>query len=174
MFLPILALIILADQASKYLTVYHLASMSSISPSHSGGEIELFNNFLGIDGALTYVANYGAIWGIFSSWPALLVIFRICLITGLIIGLFFYKPAKKTLLLAAIFIIAGAISNVIDYFIYGHVVDMIKLTLWGYNYPVFNIADSSICIGIFIFIVDSIQNHFSPHENQNSNHPTQV
>ena len=46
-------------------------------------------------------------------------------------------------------ILAGAISNVIDTFVYGHVVDMIHFTFWGYDYAVFNLADSAVCLGVF-------------------------
>jgi signal peptidase II len=45
-------------------------------------------------------------------------------------------------------IIAGGIGNILDYFIYGHVVDMFHFILWGYSFPVFNVADASIFMGI--------------------------
>jgi len=120
------------------------------------GGIGLFRNFLGIEGSITFVSNYGAIWGVLSSYPTLLVAIRIILISVMLFTLVLYTPSKPYLRMAMALLLGGAISNVLDSFIYGYVVDMIHIIFWGFDYPVFNIADSCICIGIFILIIDSL------------------
>jgi signal peptidase II len=106
----------------------------------------LFSNFCGIDLQITHAINSGAAWGLFSDFPELLVFFRLVLIAGLILFLFVcHRRSSWNLPLSCI--ISGAIGNVYDYFHYGYVVDMIQFRFWGFNYPVFNIADSAIFIG---------------------------
>ena len=61
--------------------------------------------------------------------------------------IFFNKNKKFTFPLALIAV--GATGNILDYYLYGHVIDMFNFDFWGYNYPVFNVADSAIFIGIF-------------------------
>ncbi|MDT8310372.1 MAG: signal peptidase II [Methylophaga sp.] len=54
-------------------------------------------------------------------------------------------------------IIGGAIGNVIDRLIYGYVIDFIDIYAGGYHWPAFNIADSAICIGAVLLIIDSFR-----------------
>ena len=51
---------------------------------------------------------------------------------------------------------AGALGNVLDIFLYGHVVDMFYFVFWGWSYPVFNLADASIFIGIATLAIVSL------------------
>lgn len=166
MMIPLFLLIIIGlDQASKFWTVSYFASSNALSAP--APDIILFKNIFGIKGSLTYIANYGAIWGLFSSMPHLLVTARIFLVCAMLIGIYSYRPQNKRLLMGALLIISGATSNIFDYFIYGHVVDMIQVNLWGFNYPVFNIADSCICIGVAAFILDSILTSRNTHVSKN-------
>ncbi len=106
----------------------------------------VFENVCGIDFSLTQASNAGAAWGIFEDFPDALVVLRIFLITCLIVYLMKYNTHSHWRLPFAL-IISGAIGNVIDYFVYGYVVDMFLFSFFGYNYPVFNVADSAIFIG---------------------------
>ena len=60
--------------------------------------------------------------------------------------------------LAASFIIGGALGNVIDRLIHGHVIDFIQVH-WqqSWYYPAFNIADSFICVGAALMVLDSFR-----------------
>lgn len=111
------------------------------------GGIGIFENFFGIEFSISHQINRGAAWGTFSEFQIYLLYLRIALILGLLVyTVGFNKKAFWNVPLALI--IAGATGNVLDYFIYGYVVDMLHFVLWGYDFPVFNIADSSIFIGI--------------------------
>jgi len=100
-----------------------------------------------------HMTNKGAAWGVFSSFPELLIIFRIILIGALFYWLLFYSTTRKYQI-AVLIILTGAIGNVVDFFLYGHVIDMIHFTFWGYDYPVFNLADSMIFLST-LFIIGS-------------------
>lgn len=107
----------------------------------------------GIDFSITHAMNRGAAWGVLSQYHNYLFAFRIALVTGLIIYTLFYNKTPAWRWPLAL-IIAGAVGNIIDFFVYGHVIDMFQFFFWGYSYPIFNIADSSIFIGVaWIFLL---------------------
>lgn len=109
--------------------------------------IPVFENFLGIDFAVNMTMNKGAAWGMFSHFQFPLEILRIVVVFGLLIFLiFFSKDRRKDI--PFLFIIVGAIGNIIDYFLYGSVIDFFYFKLWGYNFPVFNVADILITLGV--------------------------
>lgn len=146
--------ILLCDSISKlciyrYLP-YHTLGYNSEYPY---GGIGIFQKLLGgIDCTVTHVINPGGAWGIFSTFPRALVLSRI-VVVSLLFCYIVQTPYHfwRKLYLVAIF--SGALGNILDYFIYGHVIDMIHFSFWGFSLPVFNIADFSICcgcLGIFI------------------------
>jgi len=58
---------------------------------------------------------------------------------------------------AGAFIIGGALGNVVDRLVYGHVVDFIVFYYHDWYYPAFNLADSFICSGAFLMVLDSLK-----------------
>ena len=68
--------------------------------------------------------------------------------------------------IGAAMIIGGAIGNVIDRLLYGHVVDFLLFYWQDWFYPAFNIADSFICVGAVLLVVDGLKNK-KPSENGN-------
>lgn len=147
-------LILLGDSTSKYLVQSKLPIMSSRFPFYPYGGVPVFENFLGIEFSITHLTNRGAAWGTLGGYQDYLLILRIFLILGMII--YFSRLNKQPAMQFFLsLVIAGALGNVIDYFVYGHVVDMFHFVLWGYDFPVFNVADSAVCIGIFGLIAIS-------------------
>ena len=59
--------------------------------------------------------------------------------------------------LAAAFIVGGALGNVIDRLVHGHVIDFIQLYYRDWYYPAFNLADSFICVGAVLMVIDSFR-----------------
>lgn len=140
-----------ADVLFKVLSYYYLPPLSFAPSIFPYGGIAVFHDFLGIDFCLTYVMNKGAAWGVFSSYQHLLLYVRLVVILLMALYLCIGKmPLMQRYGFALI--LTGAVGNVIDFFVYGHVVDMFYFTFWGYSYPVFNIADICICTGVGLLL----------------------
>jgi len=102
------------------------------------------------------VWNRGVSFGLFasdSSWtPILLSALAIAISVVLIVWL---KRAETRLLALALgIVIGGAIGNVIDRVIWGHVYDFLDFHVAGYHWPAFNVADSAISIGVVLILID--------------------
>lgn len=139
--------IVLFDQLTKWLTHTYIPLMT-YSSSYPYGGFGIFRDFLGIEFSISHLTNHGAAWGMLADFQIYLMALRILLIAGMAwYALFINKNSSWVYPLTLI--VAGAIGNVLDYFIYGHVVDMLKFVFWGYEYPVFNLADSSVFLGVF-------------------------
>lgn len=135
-----------ADILSKYWTQKFLPLMHNFS-SYPYGGIGIFENFLGVQFSITHLTNKGAAWGTLGHYQFPLLLFRILLICALLLYLKSINRQQKNFL-PFMLITVGAIGNVLDYFLYGHVIDMFYFALGGYSFPVFNIADSAVTIGI--------------------------
>lgn len=113
--------------------------------------LPVFTNFFGIEFYLTLVTNKGAAWGLLSELPLLLISVRIGIVVALI-GYLFFKDHNWIYDIPLVLIITGAIGNLIDTFIYGFVVDFLFFRFWGYNFPVFNVADALISVGVLVLL----------------------
>jgi signal peptidase II len=103
---------------------------------------------------LTLVYNRGAAWSILSGnrW------FLVLVSTVATIGFITYylkrlNNSKSTLLLALSLIIGGTFGNLIDRALYGQVIDFLDFIIIGYNYPVFNFADTFLVVGMGLLII---------------------
>src|SRR5689334_15162484 len=102
----------------------NIAPATILSPFYPYGGVGIFQDLCGgIDFSINHVTNTGAAWGVFSTFSKFLLLLRIALIIGLIVYLFFLNKDKAKQFPFAL-ILTGAIGNVLDHFIYGHVVDM--------------------------------------------------
>ncbi len=150
-FIAIAICLFMADCALKAYIHSHIPTIHASMPIYPYGGIGVFRDWHGMDFSIVHVLNKGAAWGVFASFQDYLLYVRIAIIGGLVSYLFFVSAStfrKFSLLL----ITTGALGNVLDYFIYGHVIDMFYFVFWGYSYPVFNIADSIIFLGIVLLL----------------------
>ena len=143
------------DYITKALVDFYIQPIQYASTIFPYGGISIFQNFFGIDFCLNHVANRGAAWGMFSKMQELLLILRIVVIGGLVVYMA-RSPKAAVYHFPLTLIVAGAVSNVLDYFVYGHVIDMFHFIFWGYSYPVFNVADISIFCGISWIVMHSL------------------
>ena len=129
-------LVILIDQISKF------AIRNSMHLSQS---IPVVKNIFYI----TYLQNLGAGFGILQQQRLLLILVSAAVVC--IILFYSKKIGKKDRLLQVIsgIVLGGTIGNLIDRIIYGYVIDFLDFMIW----PVFNIADSAVTIGIILLIV---------------------
>lgn len=134
--------LLLLDQFSKHLALTHLQE----------GGIFLWEGLGGLKFSLDLVTNTAAAWGLFASWGIALVVVRIVIVSGCLFYTAYTLHGKKEQIPLAL-ITTGALSNIIDFFLYGHVIDFFHVVLWGYDFPVFNLADSLISIGVFLWMI---------------------
>ena len=116
---------------------------------------ELFSIFFIID--ITHVHNYGISFGLFSGILSKWLIIFLGLIMVIIILFWIYQSSNEFEKWGLIFILSGALSNIIDRVINNYVLDFIFLNYNGYYWPAFNLADIYISIGIFIIIIESLK-----------------
>lgn len=150
------SILFLIDLLSKFATDAYLPRMEYSSSLYPYGGIPIFENFLGIECSITHRINTGAAWGMLADYQIYLLISRIFLVIGMIIYLFKFNDEAHWEIPFGL-IITGAIGNILDFFIYGHVVDMFHFVLWTYDYPVFNVADALIFCGVFSLFVLSFK-----------------
>ena len=102
---------------------------------------------------ITYVRNTGAAWSIFEGEVLGLVI--VSLIIILFIIYYISKQKIKTRLekICYSLILGGSFGNLLDRIIYGYVVDFLDFNIFGYDYPIFNLADCFIFVGVLMLII---------------------
>lgn len=115
-----------------------------------------------IDGVfhLTYVENPGAAFGILAHRTNFFIVMTIIVI---LIVAYFYKmiPRERKLLKVALALqVGGALGNLADRILYGHVIDYFDFRVW----PVFNIADSVIVAGVCLLAFEMFSSGGDRHE----------
>ncbi len=102
---------------------------------------------------LTYVRNTGAAWSMFDDNRYLVLVISALIIVALIGYLFHQKPTKKLEKMAYALILGGALGNFFDRCIHGYVIDFIDFKIFNYDYPIFNLADTFIVIGVLLYVI---------------------
>lgn len=128
--------IVLLDQLAKFLALRYLAGHESL-PVMAG----IFH--------LTLVRNPGIAFGLFhdrAGRALLLIIFSLAVLLVVVLEM---KHAAWSQRLSLSFVLGGALGNLVDRMRYGYVVDFLDFRIW----PVFNIADSFITVGVCLFLV---------------------
>ncbi len=133
---------LIADQATKII-VQNQAALH---------EVEIIPGFF----HLTYAKNTGAAWSMFSGYPQILGIISAAAVIAMVWYVTTKKPEK--LVTFAIGLMAGgAVGNLIDRMFLGYVRDFLNFYIFGYDFPIFNIADSALCIGVFLLLIVSLK-----------------
>lgn len=128
--------------------------MSWLTLLYPYGGIAIFKDFFGVQFSIIHETNQGAAWGSFADYAPYLLVIRVGLIVILSVYLLFISK-NPSIQFPLSLIIAGAIGNVLDILWYSHVIDMFYFKFGSYSYPVFNIADSVIFIGVFWLVIQS-------------------
>ena len=114
----------------------------------------LFHDIPVIEGFfhITYVPNTGMAWSLLSGQQGILA-----LVAAVAIGLMgWYLFVKKPDILTGIslaLMIGGAAGNLIDRLFLNYVRDFLNFYIFGYDFPVFNVADMALCIGVFLLLI---------------------
>ena len=105
---------------------------------------------------LTYTHNYGGAWSIFDNSTLFITIVSFLIIIGIIYYLFKNKVTKKIEIIGYSLLLGGAIGNLIDRIVYGYVIDFLDFYIFKYDFPIFNVADIGIVVGIILLLVSMI------------------
>ena len=147
--LAISALVVLADRVTKVWVAAHI---------ELGGGIPVIPRVLRI----THWTNEGAAFSMFadSASPHLvrwvLVGFAAVLLIAVLVALVRLGDSFTLTTVALALVLGGALGNVHDRILYGSVVDFIEVHIFGYHWPDFNVADSSIVTGACLLLLDSL------------------
>ena len=108
---------------------------------------------------LTFTKNTGAAWSILKDERITLLILTVIVL--FVINKYLNKEnLKKQEEIIYGMIIGGILGNFFDRLIYGSVIDFLDFKIFGYNYPIFNFADSFIVIGIILLIIMEIRKDY--------------
>jgi signal peptidase II len=105
---------------------------------------------------LTLVHNEGAAWGLFSNAKIVIAIGTIIALTIIYHFIYCFKQNTRNHIAFGL-LIGGLAGNLIDRILFGHVRDFLDFYIFNYDYPVFNIADVSIVIGVILLIIAVIK-----------------
>ncbi len=126
----------------------------------------LVSNFLVLDVSngiidhffyLTYTHNYGAAWSIFTGNIYFLIVVGILIIGFMLYYILKNKVSSMLEILGYGLFLGGAFGNIINRIIYGYVIDFFDFRFGNYYFPIFNIADIGIVIGVFLLFIDTFR-----------------
>jgi signal peptidase II len=145
----IACLALILDLVTKWVVASAVSPIDFAAPYPFGG-VSLIQ-VTGFYTCLNYVGNRGVAFGWMQGWGLWLLVFRMLVVLGLCYG---YRaqtslPRKISLSL----LIAGAFGNILDSWWNGYVVDFIHIGIGGVSMPIFNLADTWICLGVLGLIV---------------------
>jgi signal peptidase II len=145
-------IVLILDQITKWFIV-------------SGLQLGEARSVIGDFFQITSHRNRGAAFGILQDQRWFFIVITLAVAAGIILYLQrTYKEGKKLLPFALSLLLGGALGNFVDRAIFGEVVDFLQFRFqfnWmgnpvDYTYPIFNLADSAICIGVALIFIDSI------------------
>lgn len=143
MYYLIALVIIIIDQLTKWLVVRYM---------EIGENIPIIHNFL----YLSSHRNSGAAWGILEGQMYFFYIITVGVVIGLIVYLQKLPKDQPWMKLALSLMLGGAIGNFIDRVLHQEVIDFINTFIFTYDFPIFNVADSALVIGVGIILILTI------------------
>lgn len=100
--------------------------------------------------------NRGISWGMLHTANNYIFVIISCIIGAITVGFIFYTYVQwkqKMSITGELLVLVGSLSNIIDRVLHQGVVDFISLSFHKWSWPVFNVADTAIVIGIGIIII---------------------
>lgn len=141
--LALLLLVLYLDHITKFVTEQWLGYRHSY---------EVIENFFWIH----ILRNTGGAWSMFSGVDGLFMIIPPLAFAVMCYFYFTSKETQKLFRWALILLMAGTLGNYFDRLQFGYVRDFLSFNLLGYMFPVFNIADISLNIGVGLLILETI------------------
>jgi signal peptidase II len=144
--LIVATLVLILDQATKLYISRTMELYSSIVVSR-----DFFS--------ITYICNKGAAFSFLATSPYRLPILTLVSVIALVAIMVFFRKLRPDQNLTAFclsLIFAGALGNLIDRVRLGEVIDFLNVHWYEHYWPAFNVADSAICVGVFLLVIDMI------------------
>ena len=110
---------------------------------------EVINNFFYI----THINNKGAAFSILNGKTIFLIVISIIVIIILLNYIRKNNIKDKLSIISISLVIGGSLGNLFDRITKGYVVDFLDFHIFGYNFPVFNIADTFVTVGVFLLFI---------------------
>ena len=98
------------------------------------------------------VNNYGAAWSVFSNKTIFLILASLIILIILLRYQSYFKMNLRNKIAFGL-LYGGLLGNLLDRVIFGYVRDFLDFIIFNYDYPVFNIADASLVIGMILLII---------------------
>ena len=148
---------VLLDQFSKQIVTAYLDLYQ---------KVEVIPSFFN----LTYVQNYGAGFSILEGQRFLFLLITIVAI--IIFSYMLYKGKNSHIVYktSLLLILGGTLGNFIDRIIYEGVVDFIGFKFGSYQFPIFNIADIAIVVGVLLILLEIIRGEIYEYRNKQRKH----
>lgn len=138
--------VVVIDQATKALIQRSFANGESLTITPFFNLVLAYNK----GAAFSFLADAG-------GWQRGFFIALAIAISGFLLWMMRGHPGNRLLCVALSLVFGGALGNLYDRVVLGHVVDFIQLHAAGYYFPAFNVADSAISLGAGLLIVDSFR-----------------
>lgn len=126
--------------------------VADLVTKHFLSAVEYYNLIPGVLSIATNHGNTGAAFGIFEGKTLALIIVTVIMLVALFIYNHFVKNKNAFYCIAFGFVVGGALGNLVDRCVLGCVRDFIYLDFWP-SFPIFNIADSFLCIGCVMLAI---------------------
>ena len=104
---------------------------------------------------LTYAHNSGGAWGILSGHMILFFVVSLIATIGIIYFFQHTESYQKLTRYGLVLVFCGMVGNLIDRILFGYVRDFIDFLIIGYDFPIFNVADIAITVGVFLIILET-------------------
>ncbi len=142
------AIVVIADQVTKSAIIQYLPY---------GGPPKDINSFL----TLTHQQNEGAAWSFLADaggWQRYFFIVLAAVVSA-VIGVWMWRiryEGPMVLVAGLSLVLGGAVGNLIDRVLLGHVTDFMQVWFGSWAFPSFNVADAAITVGAALLIIDSL------------------
>ena len=126
------------------ITKYYISSSMSL-----GEKTSVIDDFF----YLTHHTNKGAAWGIFHNADMTFVLGILSVVVSIVLVFIFLRFDKWPVHLSLAMIISGALGNAYGRILHGEVTDFLDFYIFGYDFPIFNVADIMVTVGTALLIV---------------------
>lgn len=133
-------LIIVLDQWTKFLVIQ---------------KMEIYETIPVMDGILSFTShrNTGAAWGVLQDQMIFFYIVTIVVVAVIVYYMQTYAREHALFAIGLGLILGGAVGNFIDRLVHQEVVDFIDVMIFTYDFPIFNVADSALTIGVIFALI---------------------